>query len=185
MEVECAWVQNDWVTIIPNLAGGDYDAIMAGMAVTKERDAQIDFTQAYLPNTPSAFVALAGAGEDAIHGTVAVQVNTIQQDYLEEAGIARTIFLPGEDPVEAVMRGEADAVFADRLFLESFVEASGGALTFVGPEVTFDFQQASIGVRENDDVLKRRLNAAIGAVKDDGTLNDLIKTWFGEDAATF
>ena len=82
MGVECAWVQNDWVSIIPNLQAGKYDAILAGMAATKERDEEIDFTRGYLPNTPSAYVALAGAGDDAINGKVAVQVNTIQQDYL-------------------------------------------------------------------------------------------------------
>ena len=185
MGVECAWVQNDWVSIIPNLQAGKYDAILAGMAATKERDEEIDFTRAYLPNTPSAYVALAGAGDDAINGKVAVQVNTIQQDYLDEAGITRVIFLPGEDPVKAVRNGEADAVFADKIFLQTFVDDSGGDLVFVGPEVAFDFQYASIGVRENDGELKSRLNAAIGAMRDDGTLNDLIRKWFGEDAKTF
>ena len=62
---------------------------------------------------------------------------------------------------------------------------AAGDLVFVGPEVAFDFQYASIGVRENDGELKSRLNAAIGAMRDDGTLNDLIRKWFGEDAETF
>ena len=185
MEVGCSWVQNDWVTIIPNLQAGNYDAIMAGMAATPERDEEIDFTQAYLPSTPSAYVALAGASDDVVNGKVAVQVNTIQQDYLDEAGVTRIIFLPGEDAVEAVRNGEADAVFADKVFLESFVEDSGGDLMFVGPEVAFDFQNASIGLRENDGELKRRLNAAISGMKDDGSLNDLIGKWYGEDAETF
>lgn len=185
MDVECAWVRNDWVSIIPNLLGGNYDAIMAGMAATPERDEEIDFTQAYLPSTPSAYVAQAGASDDVINGKVAVQVNTIQQDYLDEVGATRIIFLPGEDPVEAVRKGDADAVFADKIFLKTFVEDSGGDLVFVGPEVTFEFQNASVGVRENDGELKNRLNAAISAMKDDGTLNDLIRKWYGGDAETF
>ena len=185
MEVECAWVQNEWATIIPNLLAGDYDAIAAGMAATEERDRQIDFTQPYFPGTPSAYVALAGAGDDAINGKVAVQVNTIQQDYLEKAGITRIISLPAEDSIAAVRRGEADAVFADKIFLQSFVEESNGELVFVGPEVAFDSDHVSIGVRENDGELKSRLNAAIRAMKEDGTLNDLIRKWYGEDAETF
>lgn len=185
MELKCEWVRNDWVSIIPNLRAGEYDIILSGMAATKERDEQIDFTQAYIPSTPSAYVALDGSGEDVINGRVAVQANTIQQDYLNDAGITRVIFLSGEDPVEAVRNGEADAVFADKTFLNGFVEDSGGGLVFIGPEVSFDSQDASIGVRENDAELKRRLNAALGTMKDDGSLNDLITKWYGEDATTF
>ena len=185
MEVECSWVRNDWVTIIPNLLAGDYDAIVAGMAATPERDEQIEFTQSYLPNTPSAYVALAGSGDDAVNGRVAVQVNTIQQDYLDDAGVTRIITLPGEDAVEAVRRGEADAAFADKSFLQTFVDESAGELVFVGPEVEFDTNHVGIGVRDGDIGLKSRLNAAISAMKGDGTLNDLIRKWFGEDAKTF
>lgn len=185
MDVECSWVRNDWVTIIPNLLAGNYDAIVAGMAATKERDRQIDFTQPYLPDSPSAYVALAGAGDDAINGKVAVQVNTIQHTYLSDSGITTIISLPAEDSVEAVRRGDADAVFADKAFLQSFVKDSDGELVFVGPEVTFDSDHVGIGVRESDGELKSRLNAAIRAMKEDGALNDLIRKWFGEDAETF
>ena len=185
MDVQCSWVRNDWVSIIPNLLAGDYDAIIAGMAATKERDAQIDFTQSYLPNTPSAYVARAGAGDDVINGKVAVQVNTIQHDYLADAGATRLIVLPGEDAVESVLRGDADAVFADKVFLQKFVDESAGELVFVGPEVDFDSEHVGIGVRETDGELKSRLNAAISAMKEDGTLNELIREWFGEDAETF
>ena len=185
MGVDCVWVQNDWVTIIPNLLAGDYDAIVAGMAATKERDRQIDFTQSYLPNTPSAYVALAGAGDDVINGNVAVQVNTIQHAYLADSGVTTIISLPAEDSIAAVRRGEADAVFADKIFLQRFVADSGGELVFVGPEVAFDSDQVGIGVRESDSVLKSRLNAAIRAMKEDGALNALIRKWYGEDAATF
>ena len=60
-ELDCTWVTNEWDSIIPNLVGGNYDAIIAGMSITEERDKVIDFTQAYFPPDPSAYVALAGA----------------------------------------------------------------------------------------------------------------------------
>ena len=184
-ELECEWVHNDWATIIPNLLAGDYDVIIAAMAATREREELIDFTQGYLPNTPSAYVARAGAGDDVVNGKVAVQVNTIQHDYLTELGVTRAVSLPAGDAVEAVIRGDADAVFADKTFLQPFVDSSSGDLEFVGPEITFDFNYPSIGVRQNDGELKDRLNAAIGRMKDDGALNALIIKWFGEDAAVF
>ena len=184
-ELRCEWVQNDWVTIIPHLTAGNYDAIIAGMAATKERAQLVDFTQAYLPSTPSAYVALAGAGDDAINGRVAVQVNTIQHDYLVESGVTRVVSLPAGDPVQAVQNGDADAVFADKPFLKGIVADSGGTLVFVGPEITLESSNASIAVRPIDSRLRDRLNAAISKMKEDGALNDLIRQWFGEDAGVF
>ena len=44
-ELTCEWVTNEWDSIIPNLVSGNYDAIIAGMSITAERDEVIDFTQ--------------------------------------------------------------------------------------------------------------------------------------------
>ena len=52
----CEWVTNEWDSIIPNLTSGNYDAIIAGMSITAERDEVIDLTQYYYPPTASSFV---------------------------------------------------------------------------------------------------------------------------------
>src|SRR5699024_12190319 len=62
--LECTWVTTDWDSIIPNLVSGNYDTIMAGMSITPERDEVIDFTQAYIPVQPSAYMARAGSDPD-------------------------------------------------------------------------------------------------------------------------
>lgn len=183
--VECEWAHDEWFTLINNLLAGKYDAVMAGMAATEERDELIDFSVPYVPDTPSVYVALAGADDDVINARVAVQVNTVQQQYLADSGVTTIISMPAEDPIEAVRSGEADAVFAAKNFLQSFVEESGGELIFVGPEVEFDSDSVGIGMRENDGKLQDKLNEAIHAMKEDGSLNDLIRQWYGEDAETF
>ena len=53
-ELTCEWVTNEWDSIIPNLVSGNYDTIIAGMSITDERDAVIDFTQPYTQPDPSA-----------------------------------------------------------------------------------------------------------------------------------
>ena len=182
-ELTCEWVTNEWDSIIPNLVSGNYDAIVAGMSITDERDEVIDFTQEYFPNVPSAYVA---ASEDANFetGTVAAQVNTIQAAHVAESGATLLEFATPEETVAAVRNGEADAVFADRDFLAPIVEESSGELMYVGEPVLIG-QGVGMGLRESDTELKDKLDAAITSMKEDGSLNELILKWFGEDAMTF
>ena len=42
-----------------------------------------------------------------------------------------------------------------------------------------------MGIRESDGELKATMNKAISSMKEDGSLNALIKKWFGNDANTF
>ena len=87
-------------------------------------------------------------------------------------------------PERAVRNGEADAVLADRDFLVPLVEESNGALMFVGEEVPLG-GGIGLGLRESDTELKDKFDAAITSMKEDGTLNDLLKKWFGEDTQTY
>jgi polar amino acid transport system substrate-binding protein len=183
-QLKCTWVTNEWDSIIPNLLADNYDTIMAGMSITAEREKQVDFTEAYFPPTTSVYVALDGAGDEVINGKVAVQVNTIQAHYLSDYGAMVLEFDLAEEPVTAVLNGEADAILADRTFLKEFVDKSEGRLVYIGPEVKVD-SGVGIGVRKTDVELKGKLDTAISAMKDDGSLNALIIKWFGADADTF
>ena len=182
--LECVWVINEWDTIIDNLLADDYDAILAGMSITEERDKVIDFTQPYLPPTPSVYIALAGAGDDAVNGKVAAQVATVHADYLSESGATLLEYELADELIAAVLNGQADAALVDREFAQDRVAASNGKLTVLSPQVVLE-SGIGAGVRESDTGLTDKLNAAIDAMKADGSLNDLIRKWFDEDAEVF
>ena len=183
-ELQCSWVTNDWDSIIPNLVAGDYDTILAGMSITDERDEVIDFTQPYIPPSPSVYVARAGAGDEVVTGTVAAQVATIQADYLSQSAATLVQYELAEDVFLAVLAGEADATLVDIEFARQHLATSGEGLAIVGPQVMLD-AGTGIGVRETDGGLKDKLDHAIEAMKEDGSLNALIEKWFGPDALTF
>lgn len=182
-ELTCEWVTNEWDSIIPNLTSGNYDTIIAGMSITDERDEVIDFTQNYFPPATSAYAALSD-DVDLEGGVIAAQTSTIQAGYIAESGATLLEFATYDETVAAVRNGEADAVFADKDALAPTVEESGGELTFTGTDVPLG-GGIGLGLRESDDELQEKFNTAIQSMKDDGSLNDLILKWFGEDAKTF
>jgi polar amino acid transport system substrate-binding protein len=174
---KCEWVKNDWDTIIPNLLSGNYDTIMAGMSITDERKEKIDFTQNYYPPTVSAYVAKAGASDDVTKGNVAAQVNTIQAGHVASSGATLVEFAVADETVAAVKNGEADAVFADKEYLIPIVEQSNGELAFVGADIPLG-GGIGMGVRKSDTEMRDKFNAAIQAMKADGSLNAIIAKWF-------
>ncbi|MCE0505278.1 transporter substrate-binding domain-containing protein [Roseivivax sp. GX 12232] len=181
-EMTCEWVTNDWDSIIPNLVSGNYDAIIAGMSITPERDEVVDFTQNYTPPSPSAFAALS-ADADIEGGVVAAQTGTIQAAHIAESGATLLEFPSPDETIAAVMSGEADAVMADKDFLIPLVEENAN-MTFVGEDIPLG---GGIGMafRESDPEMRETFDAAIQSMKDDGTLNELIVKWLGADSPKF
>ncbi len=180
-ELTCEWVTNEWDSIIPNLVSGNYDTIIAGMSITDERDEVIDFTQNYIPPEASAYVALSADAD--LSGVVASQTSTIQSGYVAESGATLLEFATGDEIIAAVRSGEADAAFFQGSFLEPIVEESDD-LVFVGEPVPLG-GGVGMGLRESDGELRAKFDAAIASMKADGTLNTMLKKWFGEDQLTF
>ncbi|MCB4455071.1 transporter substrate-binding domain-containing protein [Leisingera sp. McT4-56] len=171
-ELTCEWVKNDWDSIIPNLVSGNYDTIIAGMSITDERDEVIDFTQPYTPPDPSAYVAQS-ADVDLEGGVIAAQATTIQAAFIAEQGWTLVEFATPEETVAAVRNGEADAVLADKSFLDSVL---GDDLVMLERSESLG-GGVGMGFRESDAELRGKFDAAIQSMKDDGSLNELIAKW--------
>jgi polar amino acid transport system substrate-binding protein len=180
----CEWVINDWDTIIPNLVAGNFDVIMAGMAKTEARAEVIAFGEHYLPLEPSVYLTRAGNDESVINGVVAAQSSTMQADYVAETGASLIEFATPDETIAAVRTGEADAVLANRSYLAPIVEESGGELIIVGTELDIG-GGVGMGLRKSDGELLATLDAVITEMKQDGSLNELLVTWFGEDVDRF
>lgn len=170
-ELTCEWVTNDWDSIIPNLVSGNYDTIIAGMSITDERKEKIDFTSNYTQPDPSAYLALS-EGVDVATGVIAAQASTIQASYVAQSGATLIEFSTPEETIAAVRNGEADAVLADRAYLEP-IAAEGGDLVLLEQNVLIG-GGVGMGIRKSDTELRDKFTAAIESMKADGTLNALI-----------
>ena len=179
-ELTCTWVTNEWDSIIPNLVSGNYDAIIAGMSITAERDEVIDFTQNYTQPDPSLYLAMS-MDVDVENAVIAAQTNTIQASFVTQMGATLVEFATPEETVNAVKNGEADAVLADASFLQPYADGDDSLMILERTELIGG--GVGMGLRESDTELKEKFNAAITSMKDDGTLNALITKW--EIGATF
>ncbi|MBO9465033.1 transporter substrate-binding domain-containing protein [Tropicibacter sp. R15_0] len=181
-EVTCEWVTNDWDSIIPNLVSSNYDAIIAGMSITAERAEVVDFSQNYTPPSPSAYAAMS-EDADLKGGIIAAQTGTIQANHVVDTGATLLEFPTPDETIAAVKSGEADAVIADKDYLIPEVEAAA-ELKFVGEDVPLG---GGIGMafRKSDPELRGKFDAAIASMKEDGTLNEMIIKWLGEESPRF
>lgn len=179
----CEWIINDWDSIIPNLLAGNYDLIMAGMSITEERLATIDFTQNYFPPDPSKFVAATGANLDfsALTGArIGVQSGTIQAAYAEAnlaEGNTIVSFATADQNMADLMAGNIDTILADGSYLEQVVNSPNSPIEFVGEDVLIG-GGVGAGLRKDEADLKTKVDDALTALKADGTVDRLIAQWF-------
>jgi len=180
--LNCTWVTNDWDSIIPNLVSGNYDTIIAGMSITDERKQLIDFSQNYTPPDPSTYLVLASNKDlDLSKAVIAAQTNTIQAAFVAEHGWKLIEFATGEEGVAAVRNGEADAMLLDKSYLQPIADADPDLALLDREEAIGD--GVGMGFRKSDPELRAKFDAAISAMKADGSLNALITKW--EVATTF
>jgi len=188
----CHLVKTSWDRMIPSLLGKQCDAIVASMSDTAERRKQIDFTDTYY-KAPVRFVGRAGAAiTDTAEGmkgrTVGVQRGTVNQVYMAAHYPATPLKLYGnqEHVLLDLTLGRLDAVLGEAPALDvGFLRTPAGqGYAFFGsghfdPAIQGD--GAAIGVRKADIDLRDRLSAAIAAIRDDGTYDDIAGRYFDFD----
>jgi lysine-arginine-ornithine-binding protein len=192
MQAKCEVVAQAWDGIIPGLLEKKYDAIVASMAITEERKQKVDFTGKYY-QTPAKFVAKKGAGLDiskeGLKGkTIGVQVSTIHENFVRDNFGDATIktYDTQENANLDLAAGRLDAILADSVALdEGFLKTDAGKdFEFVGPDFTdkkWFGEGAGIAVRKEDPQLRDALNAAIDAIRQDGTYKKLNDKYFTFD----
>jgi lysine-arginine-ornithine-binding protein len=186
IQVECEFVTQDWDGIIPGLLAKRYDAIVASMSITEERQEVVDFTDRYYTNS-LVFVAREDAGiEDltpkALAGrTLGTQSATISAAHLEDNYSDSTIRLypTQEEAYRDLAAGRLDAVLADFGVTYIWLEESdeGQCCGFVG-EAVLSNDEIGIAVRKEDDELREAFNRALEEIRADGTYKQINDKYF-------
>lgn len=192
MKAKCELVQMEFDALIPGLKAKKIDAIVASMSITPERRKNVDFSVKYY-HTPARLVAKAGAFTEvspaALKGRkIGVQRTTIHDRFatatFKDSQIVR---YARQDEVFLDMKaGRLDATLMDVVAAdEGFLKTPAGqGFAFAGPNYTdpaFFGEGAGIAVRKGDDALRKRLDAAIAAIRADGTYKKIMDKYFAYD----
>jgi polar amino acid transport system substrate-binding protein/arginine/ornithine transport system substrate-binding protein len=192
MDRECALVEQDWDGMIPALLARKYDAIVASMSITEERKKRVDFSTKYY-NTPAWFVAAEGSTLDIspaglAEKAVGVQRGTTHQCFMEKIfpDADLRLYATQEEVFLDLAARRLDAQFSDSLQAdEGFLKTDAGkGFAFIGgPQYDLEChgEGAGIAVRKGQDELLAAFNAAIMALREDGTYESINAKYFEMD----
>ncbi|SCM66715.1 ABC transporter substrate-binding protein [Donghicola eburneus] len=196
MEVECEVVAQDWDGIIPGLLANKYDFIIASMFITEERQKQVDFTDPYYLAAMTHVVPVGSDitefSNEALSGKViGAQSGTTQADFIEATYPGADIRLyPTQDEVNLDMAsGRIDMQVGDMLPMLDWTTKSddGACCELAGDPITdpaFVGDGVGIAVRQEDDELREKLNAALMEIRADGTYQAINDKYFDIDVYT-
>ncbi len=178
-----------WDAMIPAVSAGQFDIGMTGITIKDDRKEKVDFSDPYMRSEmfmlvradearfsdAKSFAAVEGALIGAQPGTTPFYVAVYDVLDGDEANPRIKLFETFGAQVQALKTGDVDAVLTDGTAGKGYVDASGGTLKLVGEALgSEDF--GFIFPKGSD--LVAPVNAAIAALKADGTLDALNKKWF-------
>ena len=190
---QCVFVEQVWDSMIPGLQAKKYDAIISSMSITEERLQVVDFSDKYY-STPSQIVVKTGTPFTDLASLkgkkLGVLKGSTQEKYalgeLKPVGVTVVPYEAQDQVYLDIKSGRLDGTVADR------VEVTGGFLSkpegkeygFVGPELNEEkYFGIGMGValRKGETQLKDELNAAIKAIRSNGTYDQIAKKYFDFD----
>ncbi|MDF9866595.1 ABC-type amino acid transport substrate-binding protein [Bacilli bacterium PM5-3] len=179
--VKVEWKDMDFDALVPSLASGQIDIVLAGMVDTEERREAVDFTEAYY-NTQTVAVAPKEKldslnSADKLNGKkIVVQVGTTQADAASGVKGVEVTTLPGvSDTIANLTSGQSDVLFIAEVSAKNIVakypDLAYSVVEGIDDKLMFD--GASIALEQKQNALKSELDALIKELKDSGELDKM------------
>lgn len=193
-KLDCVITPVAWDGIIPALTTNKIDMIIGSMSITAERLQTIDFSDKYY-NSPPGIIGAKDAKFDAtpegLAGkTLGVQVATIHQVYANKyfaaAGATVKEYQTQDEANNDLAAGRIDAVQADSIALGDFLKTEQGSACCDMKGTVKDDPEilglgVGVGLRKGETELKDKINAAIKAIRANGTYDTFSKKYFDFD----
>jgi polar amino acid transport system substrate-binding protein len=172
-----------WDGLFPAMAAGEFDVAFDGITFTEERDETVDFSIIYTDTGQVLMVReeedrFINAGEFAADESllVSTQIATTNYDVsVELVGVDRiSAFEDFPAAVQALLAGDVDACVLDSVSAQGFINANPGQLRAL-PEAVVGDPLALVFAPDSE--LIEPFNAALMAMMEDGTLDEINAAW--------
>ena len=161
---------------------GKSDICMAGLTVTPERSAVMDFTDTYangvqvvIVATNSDIATLDDLANDKMIGTQMGTTGYIYcSDTVENGGYGEDHVVPYDDgaaAIQALLKGQIDAVVIDNMPAQEYVAANPGLKIL---DMEYANEDYAIGVAKGNTALLDAVNAALNELIADGTVQSIV-----------
>lgn len=161
---------------------GKSDMVMAGVTVTEERQAVMDFSNSYANGVQVVIVKedspIQTVDDLANANMIGCQMGTTGyiycSDTVENGGFGEDHVTPYDDgaaAVQALMNGQIDAVVIDNMPAQEYVAANPGLKILDGEFTNEDY---AIGVAKGNTALLDAINGALEELTADGTIQSIV-----------
>lgn len=161
---------------------GKSDMVMAGVTVTEERQAVMDFSNSYANGVQVVIVKedspIQTVDDLANANMIGCQMGTTGYIYCsdtpENGGFGEDHVTPYDDgaaAVQALMNGQIDAVVIDNMPAQEYVAANPGLKILDGEFTNEDY---AIGVAKGNTALLNAINGALEELTNDGTIQSIV-----------
>ena len=161
---------------------GKSDIVMAGVTVTEERQAVMDFSNSYANGVQVVIVKegspIQTVDDLANANMIGCQMGTTGYIYCsdtpENGGFGEDHVTPYDDgaaAVQALMNGQIDAVVIDNMPAQEYVAANPGLKILDGEFTNEDY---AIGVAKGNTALLDAINGALEELTADGTIQSIV-----------
>ena len=120
------------------------------------------------------------SADDLVGKTIGTQLGTTGYIFagdIEDADVEA--YNKGADAVQALKQGKVDAVIIDSEPAKVFVEKNPSLTILPDP---FAVEEYSIAYKKGNDELGQKIDDALTKLKEDGTLDEIVSHWVGDNA---
>ncbi|ACV68582.1 amino acid ABC transporter substrate-binding protein [Desulfohalobium retbaense] len=184
--IDIAWQPTAWDGVIHSLNAKKFDCIWNGMTITEERAAKVDFTEPYIMDGQIVVVQFENDAvtdfADLGGTTVGVQKGSSAVEAVEDLPKApETVkeYPSNNNALLDLEAGRLAAVIVDNVAGRYAIATRPGTFKVLPGFVTKE--PFGIAFRKADDSLRMKVQQALDAMVEDGTLAEISRKWFGED----